>query len=130
LQANFKQSVTIINVSFKDEVLMGQLTRSVSVTSGHSATYTVYGVEITEREDEINILYVALTRAKNNMIVFKKAKSSVFDILNMKPIQIGTIIESENLAKNYEKIEKISYISLDLGIQEKQISFVIMNRSF
>lgn len=42
----------IINVSFKDEVLMGQLTRSVSVTSGHSATYTVYGVEITEREDD------------------------------------------------------------------------------
>ncbi|WP_270776817.1 hypothetical protein, partial [Phocaeicola vulgatus] len=52
LQANFKQSVTIINVSFKDEVLMGQLTRSVSVTSSHSATYTVYGVEITEREDD------------------------------------------------------------------------------
>jgi uncharacterized repeat protein (TIGR02543 family) len=52
LQANFKQSVTIINVSFKDEVLMGQLTRTVSVTSGHSATYTVYGVEITEREDD------------------------------------------------------------------------------
>ena len=50
-------------------------------------------------EDEINILYVALTRAKNNMIVFKKAKSSVFDILNMKPIQIGNIIESQNLAK-------------------------------
>lgn len=45
-------SSTIINVSFKDEVLMGQLTRSVSVTSGHSATYTVYGVEITEREDD------------------------------------------------------------------------------
>ena len=42
------------------------------------------------------------------MIVFKKAKSSVFDILNMKPIQIGTIIESQNLAKNYEKTEKIS----------------------
>ena len=73
-------------------------------------------------EDEINILYVALTRAKNNMIVFKKAKSSVFDILNMKPIQIGTIIESQNLAKNYEKTEKISYIPLDLGTQEKQIS--------
>ena len=52
MQANFKQSVTIINVSFKDEVLMGQLTRSVSDTSGHSATYTVYGVEITEREDD------------------------------------------------------------------------------
>ena len=31
---------------------MGQLTRSVSVTSGHSATYTVYGVEFTEWEDD------------------------------------------------------------------------------
>ena len=73
-------------------------------------------------EDEINILYVALTRAKNNMIVFKKAKSSVFDILNMKPIQIGTIIESQNISKNYEKIEKIPYTAMNLGTQDKQIS--------
>ena len=73
-------------------------------------------------EDEINILYVALTRAKNNMIIFKKTKSSVFDILNMKAIQIGTIIESQNISKNYEKIEKISYIPMNLGTQEKQIS--------
>ena len=60
-------------------------------------------------EDEINILYVALTRAKNNMIVFKKAKSSVFDILNMKPTQIGNIIESQNISKDYENIDKINY---------------------
>ena len=44
--------VTLPDRMFHDEVLMGQLTRSVSVTSGHSATYTVYGVEITEREDD------------------------------------------------------------------------------
>ena len=73
-------------------------------------------------EDEINILYVALTRAKNNMIIFKKVKSSVFDILNMKPVQIGTIIESQNISKIHKEIEKISYIPLDLGTQEKQIS--------
>lgn len=73
-------------------------------------------------EDEINILYVALTRAKNNMIVFKKAKSSVFDILNMKPTQIGNIIESQNISKDYENIDKINYLPLDLGIQEKIIS--------
>ncbi len=73
-------------------------------------------------EDEINILYVALTRAKNNMIVFKKSKSSVFDILNMKPIQIGNIIESQNISKNYEKIEKVLYTAMNLGTQEKQIS--------
>jgi len=73
-------------------------------------------------EDEINILYVALTRAKNNMIIFKKSKSSVFDVLNMKPTQIGTIIQSQNISKNYEKIEKILYTPMNLGTQEKQIS--------
>ncbi|MDX9901696.1 MAG: RecB-like helicase [Aliarcobacter sp.] len=73
-------------------------------------------------EDEINILYVALTRAKNNMIIFKKTKSSVFDILNMQPIQIGTVVRSHNISKNYEKIEKILYIPMNLGTQEKQIS--------
>ncbi len=73
-------------------------------------------------EDEINILYVALTRAKNNMIIFKKIKSSVFDILNMGVSKQGVIIESINASKNYEKSEKVSYTALDLGTQEKQIS--------
>jgi exodeoxyribonuclease V beta subunit len=72
-------------------------------------------------EDEINILYVALTRAKNNMIIFKKEKSSVFDILDMKAIKMGEIIESTNISKNYEKVEKVTYTPMDLGSQEKQI---------
>ena len=73
-------------------------------------------------EDEINILYVALTRAKNNMIIFKKEKSSVFDILNMSPCKVGTIKESINISKNYEKVEKVIYTPLNLGTQEKQLS--------
>lgn len=73
-------------------------------------------------EDEINILYVALTRAKNNMIVFKKVKSSVFDILSMQVNTMGQIIESSNTSKNYEKIEKIEYTPMALGVQDKQIS--------
>ena len=73
-------------------------------------------------EDEINILYVALTRAKNNMIIFKKVKSSVFDILNMGIIKQGNIIQSINASKNYEKKEKVKYTALDLGTQEKQIA--------
>ncbi len=73
-------------------------------------------------EDEINILYVALTRAKNNMIIFKKEKSSVFDILSMKALKQGQVIQSTNASINYEKKEKVEYIPLDLGLQEKQIS--------
>src|SRR5690606_21261056 len=41
-------------------------------------------------DDEKNVLYVALTRAKSNLIVFKKTKSSVFDILNLKSYKDGT----------------------------------------
>ncbi|RZV13432.1 RecB-like helicase [Aliarcobacter butzleri] len=73
-------------------------------------------------EDEINILYVAMTRAKNNMIIFKKEKSSVFDILNMNVCKIGKIINSSNLVKNIEEKSIISYSSLNLGTQEKQIA--------
>ncbi|MCT7548406.1 RecB-like helicase [Aliarcobacter butzleri] len=73
-------------------------------------------------EDEINILYVAMTRAKNNMIIFKKEKSSVFDILNMNVCKIGKIINSSNLVKNIEKKSIISYTPLNLGTQEKQIT--------
>ncbi|MFW2379534.1 RecB-like helicase [Aliarcobacter butzleri] len=72
-------------------------------------------------EDEINILYVAMTRAKNNMIIFKKEKSSVFDILNMDVCKIGKIINSSNLVKNIEEKSIISYTPLNLGTQEKQI---------
>ncbi|MBU3014609.1 RecB-like helicase [Poseidonibacter lekithochrous] len=73
-------------------------------------------------EDEINILYVALTRAKNNMIIFKKEKSSVFDILSMKTLKLGQVIQSTNTSINYEKKEKVEYIPMDLGLQEKQIT--------
>ncbi|WP_151949753.1 RecB-like helicase [Aliarcobacter butzleri] len=73
-------------------------------------------------EDEINILYVAMTRAKNNMIIFKKEKSSVFDILNMNVCKIGKMINSSNLVKNIEEKSIISYTPLNLGTQEKQIT--------
>ncbi|MCG3711267.1 RecB-like helicase [Aliarcobacter butzleri] len=73
-------------------------------------------------EDEINILYVAMTRAKNNMIIFKKEKSSVFDILNMNVCKIGKMINSSNLVKDIKEKSIISYTPLNLGIQEKQIA--------
>ena len=73
-------------------------------------------------EDEINILYVAMTRAKNNMIIFKKEKSSVFDILNMNVCKTGKMINSSNLVKDIKEKSIISYTPLNLGTQEKQIT--------
>jgi exodeoxyribonuclease V beta subunit len=81
-------------------------------------------------EDELNILYVALTRAKNNMIVFKKEEKSVFDLLSLNVQPIGTIIESKNRTKNYDKIQKVSYSALDLGTQDKQISKADIDKEY
>ena len=68
-------------------------------------------------DDEKNVLYVALTRAKNNLIVFKKEKSSVFDILDITPFKFGNLILSEIVQiKNSNK--KITYEPLNLGKQD------------
>ncbi|AXX91364.1 recombinase RecB [Malaciobacter molluscorum LMG 25693] len=72
-------------------------------------------------DDELNILYVALTRAKKNLLIFKKQKSSVFDILSIKSLTIGNIIPSSNKSINYEKVEKVKYSPLDLGKQDNII---------
>jgi len=70
--------------------------------------------------DERNILYVALTRAKNNMIIFKKDKQSVFEILedSFSNKKIGSIYISENKVVNTKNKIVIDYIPLELGIQE------------
>lgn len=73
-------------------------------------------------EDELNILYVAMTRAKNNMLIFKKPEKSVFNLLNLKSQTLGDIVISENKSKNYEKSEKVIYTPLTLGTQEKPIA--------
>ncbi|MEN5387232.1 RecB-like helicase [Aliarcobacter skirrowii] len=71
-------------------------------------------------DDEKNVLYVALTRAKSNLIVFKKTKSSVFDILNLKSYKDG-ILEKSSEKKVDKSVEKIEYSALFLGKQEQKI---------
>ncbi len=70
--------------------------------------------------DELNILYVSLTRAKNNLIIFKKAKGSVFEYLEEFDLQtIGSLYITAKKAKKIEAIEKVTYTPLNLGYQEK-----------
>ena len=73
--------------------------------------------------DELNILYVALTRAKYNMIVLKKEKNSSFDLLSK--IQEQTLGELHIVNKtNQEDINQniTTYTPLDLGYQIKENS--------
>ena len=72
-----------------------------------------------KRDDSLNVLYVALTRAQNNLIIFKKEKQSEFDILNydFTPREIGKlhISKSDIEIKDTPDVE---YNSLSLGVQE------------
>ena len=71
--------------------------------------------------DELNILYVSLTRAKNNLIVFKKPKGSVFEYLGTFDLKtIGTLYIAPIKEKKLDEIQKVSYTPLELGYQEKQ----------
>jgi exodeoxyribonuclease V beta subunit len=69
--------------------------------------------------DELNILYVALTRAKYNMFIFKKIKNSVFDLLgdfDTAPLGSLHIQSSNNTVVN---MPEAKYKPLNLGYQDK-----------
>ena len=73
-----------------------------------------------QRDDELNVLYVALTRAKENMIIFKKEKQSVFDMLNYQfdNIAIGKLEIQKNLSTKNNIQTQLQYEKLDLGVQQ------------
>ncbi|WP_281951558.1 RecB-like helicase [Nitrosophilus kaiyonis] len=57
-----------------------------------------------QKEDLLNSLYVAFTRAKHTLIVLQKEQKSAFEILNLKEIKTGEIVAKEE--KNSEKLDK------------------------
>ena len=47
--------------------------------------------KLLNQKDKMNILYVALTRAVESMIIIRKEKGSIFDVLAMQPMQVGQL---------------------------------------
>jgi len=72
-----------------------------------------------EIEDELNTLYVAFTRAKNSLIICKKDQKSSFDIVGLKPTEIGEVIESKKSIQK-EQFEEFKYESIRTGFQDKK----------
>ena len=71
--------------------------------------------------DKINALYVAFTRAKQNLFVLKKDENSIFEVLDLQTIKHGTLhVKHENLyAKEKETLD---YKSLRYGLQTDVLS--------
>ena len=70
-------------------------------------------------KDRKNVLYVALTRAVEGLIVIKKPKDSIFDEINIEPIAIGSMsVERSEL--NIEKVcdQALPVVISNYGTQE------------
>jgi len=64
--------------------------------------------KILSSKDKMNLLYVALTRAVNSMIIIRKPKNSMFDIIGMRPLTIGSLdVLKKSIVKQEHKKEDI-----------------------
>jgi exodeoxyribonuclease V beta subunit len=58
-------------------------------------------------KDKINLLYVALTRAKEGLIILQKEKNSEFELLNLDTLKVGNIIKSKpKIKQNLKTLPK------------------------
>jgi len=76
--------------------------------------------KVSTAKDSMNVLYVALTRAVEGLIVIRKAKDSLFDALGMEVMKLGSLeIRNEDLALRNEGEQTSSRVVLsNYGVQE------------
>jgi exodeoxyribonuclease V beta subunit len=69
-------------------------------------------------KDKMNVLYVALTRAVESMIVIRKPKGSIFDLLGMTPISVGSLSTRVDSVSPNETLTVAKPIITHYGVQE------------
>ncbi|MFA5455249.1 MAG: RecB-like helicase [Sulfurimonas sp.] len=71
------------------------------------------------KEDSLNALYVAFTRARENLIIVLKSKDSMFDILDLLPNRYGKLTCKKNSNKISDKTDfhALEYKELYYGTQ-------------
>ncbi len=78
----------------------------------------------TEKEltsfDELNLLYVAFTRAKESLIICQNSENSSFCVLNLNECEIGKIKPQKKL-KSTEIAQKLEYKKIKFGLQDQKI---------
>jgi exodeoxyribonuclease V beta subunit len=68
-------------------------------------------------EDNLNALYVAFTRAKENLIIIMKSKDSMFDLLNLDICGFGELKCKTLQNSNPVEFDKLEYKELYYGTQ-------------
>ncbi|MFH1949587.1 MAG: RecB-like helicase [Pseudomonadota bacterium] len=73
--------------------------------------------KILEREDNLNALYVAFTRAKENLFIVAKPKDSMFDILDLTASKRGTLVCKKTQHIEQKALKTLEYKELYYGMQ-------------
>jgi exodeoxyribonuclease V beta subunit len=102
-------------------------------TKGRENFDAVYASIMEERKasalkDRKNVLYVALTRAVEGLIVIKKPKESIFDEINMEQMSVGALENSVGVNPSVDPLEseKAQYVTLsnygtqDIKVEEQE----------
>ena len=83
----------------------------------HDYAYALEKERALVREDTLNALYVAFTRARENLIIIQKPKDSVFELLDLKDAKFG-VLQSLKKEKKVPKVEKqLIYENIYYGTQ-------------
>jgi len=69
------------------------------------------------REDTLNALYVAFTRARENLIIIQKSKDSTFELLELEVGKFGILRSSKKDTKIEKKYEQLHFENLYYGTQ-------------
>ena len=70
-------------------------------------------------EDTLNALYVAFTRAKENLFIIQKVKDSSFRSLELTPFTLGTLVKKEKDTQHKKSTyTPLKYQPLSYGIQD------------
>ena len=76
--------------------------------------------------DKINLLYVALTRAKESLIIIQKDKNSEFSILELPICNIGKI-DKQEITKNIDVFEPSTILQIEY--YGKQNNFILKQKA-
>ena len=74
------------------------------------------------QEDTLNALYVAFTRARENLFIIAKEKDSVFEPLDLSVVKQGALHVEEKKAQKKEEGKPLEYKALRYGIQTEILS--------
>jgi len=69
------------------------------------------------REDSLNALYVAFTRARENLIIIQKSKDSTLDLLDLQPAKFGELRSTCKAKEVTQKYEKLPFENIYYGTQ-------------